>query len=73
MNIAVTEPGEYRREDVLSLWDALKPEGMLSWNPKVAKFPWGLVADNQEKSKVSEDLEGDEVVHKGFSDVFRLL
>lgn len=73
MNIAITEGSGYRKEEIWPLWSALKPDGMLSWNPRVAKFSWGLVDDKQEKAKVSEDLEDDEVVHRGFWDEFHWL
>lgn len=70
MNIANPGDSEYRKKNVLALWNALKPEGVLSWNPKVPKFHWGLAADDEEKSKVSEDLEADEVAQKRFEEEF---
>lgn len=71
MNIAMTIGSGYCKEEVWPLYAALMPDGMLSWNPRVAEFPWGMVEDRQEMAEVSEDLEDDRVVQRGFWDVFQ--
>lgn len=56
----------YRKKDIRLVWDALKPEGTLMWNPNVAAYRWGLTRDDRENVEVSRDMETDEVVHSDF-------
>lgn len=60
----------YHKKDIKPLWDALKPEGMLTWNPMVPKYRWGLGLDDQENAPVSRDLEGDEFSRSSFDFVY---
>lgn len=56
----------YRTKDIRLVWDALKPEGTLTWNPRVAAYRWGLDRDDREHVEVSRDMDTDEVVHSDF-------
>lgn len=53
----------FPKEHIRHLWEALKPEGALSWNPKVAGISFGL---NEEDVELSTDMEDDPVVHVDF-------